>query len=50
MGSRMFFLMHQNDVVVPLEIDEESGDVLNIGKERREERMPLGTGTSKKAA
>ena len=49
MGSRMFFLMHQNDVAAPLEIDEESGDVLNIGKERREEQMPLGTGTSKKA-
>lgn len=36
-------------MAAPLEIDEESGDVLNIGKERREELMPLGTGTSKKA-
>ena len=49
MSSRMFFLMHQNDIVVSLEIDEESGDVLNMGKDRRAELMPLGTERSKKA-
>lgn len=32
MGSRMFFLMHQNDVVAPLEIDEESGDAGGISE------------------